>query len=82
MGRIAEAIAEHFVGAELVGIARERKREKRPAFGDLVRAVLDMVGEPERLEGADALVQVREEALYQPRPDIETHRYGHRRLAS
>src|SRR3984893_18334266 len=80
MRRVAEAVAEDLVGAELVGIAREGEGEERPALGDLVRAVLDMVGKPERVEGADRLIQIREELLHEPGPDIETYGYGHRRL--
>ena len=75
--RVAEAVAQHFVAAPLVGIAGERPDQERPALGDLVAVVLDVVREPERVEGADRPIEVWEGRRDQARPDVEADGDGH-----
>jgi hypothetical protein len=77
MGGVAKAVAEHLVAAELVGIAGERVREERPALGNAIAAVLDVIGQPQRVERCERLVEIWERLLDEPRPDVEADRNPH-----
>jgi len=74
---VTEAVGKDFVTAQLVGIAREGVREERPPLGDAMAAVLDVIRQPERVERAERLVEIRKGALDEPRPDVEADGNGH-----
>jgi len=58
--RVPKAVAQDFVAREFVRIAGQGPDQERPALGDLVAVVLDVVRKPERVERADRPVEVRE----------------------
>jgi hypothetical protein len=65
MRRVPKAVAQDFVAASLVRIPGERPGQERPALGDLVAAVLNMIREPERVERRSGLVQVRKGGVHE-----------------
>jgi hypothetical protein len=74
---VAKAVGENFVAAELVGIACQSVCQERPALGDAIAAVLDVIGKPERVERGERLVEVRKRMLDEPRPDVEADWNAH-----
>src|SRR5262249_21757018 len=74
---IAKAVAEHLVAAFLVAIAGKRPRQERPTLGHLVAVVLDVIGQPQRIERSHRAVEVRKRRLDQARPHVEPDGHAH-----